>query len=149
MILPTCPPPLTYSFKAHLGNTSEVPTFWHIMDLSDYFDPLTSVSCELVVSSIGFCASISNTTTAGAGMSSFPFLVCLEREGLGWAHWKPRVQQPEHLVHPFFPQTLLEHLLGVVFQRRNRLGPQPVYFRRSEEVTFGSRSGKKDRTGVC
>ena len=54
------------------------------MDLSDYSDPLSSVSYELVLSSTGLYASISNTTaTAGAGMSPFPFLACLEREGLG------------------------------------------------------------------
>ena len=87
---PMCPPPLTYSFKAHSGNTSEVPTFWHIMDLSDYFDALTYVSYELVVSSTGLYASISNTTPmAGAGIP-----LCLSLPVWSWRAWDEHTGSP-------------------------------------------------------
>ena len=60
------------------------------MDLSDYFDALTYVSYELVVSSTGLYASISNTTTmAGAGIP-----LCLSLPAWSGKAWDEHTGSP-------------------------------------------------------
>lgn len=48
---------------------------------------------------------------------------------------KPRVQHPEYFLQASLLSMNPEHLLGVALQKEeNRLGAQPVCFRRSEEA---------------